>query len=106
VQQQRFAEANEFLNRAISLDATSPSARLYAGLAEIGLGNLDNAEKQLTAAYQTGGSSYALALFHLGQISMNRGDRASARKWFELYLREVPDAANANQVRKLIAMLR
>ncbi len=106
VQQQRFAEAIEFLNRAVSLDATSPAARLYAGLAEMGLGNSDSAEKHLTAAYQIGGRSYALALFHLGQLSMNRGDRASAKKWFELYLHDVPDAVNSDQVRKLIAILR
>ncbi len=105
VQQHRFAEAIEFLNRAVSLDATSPAARLYAGLAEMGLGNSDSAEKHLTAAYQIGGRSYALALFHLGQLSMNRGDRASAKKWFELYLHDVPNAVNADQVRKLIAIL-
>jgi hypothetical protein len=37
---------------------------------------------------------------------MNRGERDSALKSFESYLAEVPDARNADQVRKLIAMLR
>jgi hypothetical protein len=37
---------------------------------------------------------------------MNRGDRAAALKSFEEYLSVVPEAQNAPQVRKLIAILR
>ena len=106
VQEQRFAEAVDVLNRALTLNAGSPAARLYAGLAEIGLGNFDDAEKHLKVAYTLGGSSYSVALFHLGQLYMSKGEREQAVRAFEDYLRESPAAPNADQVRKLIAMLR
>jgi tetratricopeptide (TPR) repeat protein len=106
VQQQEFAEGAEVLARALSLNSDSPAARLYAGLAQMGLGNLDEAEKNLKVAYSLGGSNYSLALFHLGQLYMNRGERELARKTFEAYLRDSPGATNADQVRKLIIILR
>ncbi len=106
VQQHHFAEASEVLNQALSLDAGSPDARLYSGIALMALGSLDAAEKDLRTAYSLGGTPYALALFHLGQLYMNKGDRESARRAFAEYLRDLPNADNADQVRKMIAMLR
>lgn len=106
VGQHEFAEAAETLNRALSLNSDSPAARLYSGMAQMGLGNLDEAEKHFKAAYTLGGSSYSVALFHLGQVYMNKGERDQALHAFESYLHASPAAANADQVRKLIAMLR
>jgi tetratricopeptide (TPR) repeat protein len=106
VQQQQFSEAADVLVRALSLNSESPAARLYAGLAQMGIGNLVGAEKEFKAAYTIGGSSYSLALFHLGQLYMNRGERAQALHAFEGYLHDSPAANNADQVRKMIAMLR
>jgi len=106
VQQHHFAEASEVLNQALSLDAGSPDARLYSGIALMALGSPDAAEKDLRTAYSLGGTPYALALFHLGQLYMNKGDRESARRAFAEYLRDLPNADNADQVRKMIAMLR
>jgi len=60
----------------------------------------------LKLAYSLGGSKFGISLYHLGQLYMNRGDRAAALKSFEEYLSVVPDAQNAPQVRKLIAILR
>jgi hypothetical protein len=37
---------------------------------------------------------------------MERGERARARKAFETYLRDKPEAPNAEEVKRLIAMLR
>ena len=105
VEEQRFVEAADVLERAVSLNPESAAGRLYSGEAQMAVGNLDNAEKDLKAAYSIGGSSYSLALFYLGQLYMNRGNRELALSSFENYLREVPKAANADQVRKLIAML-
>jgi Flp pilus assembly protein TadD len=106
VQQHHFAEATEVLNQALSLQASSPEARLYSGIALMALGSLEAAEKDLRTAYSLGGTPYALALFYLGQLYMNRGDRESARQAFSEYLRDLPNADNADQVRKMIAMLR
>lgn len=106
VHQHRFAEAAVILGKANSLEANSPSARLYSGLASMGLGNLEAAERDFKAAYAFGGSKFAVAHFHLGQLYLSRGDKEAALNSFQTYLKEVPDAVNGEQVRKTIAMLR
>ena len=105
VHQHQFPEAMTILRTATSLGPNSPAAQLYSGLAAMGLGDLETAEKDFKAAHSIGGPPFALALFHLGQLYLTRGDKDSALNAFQLYLREVPDAANAEQVRKTIAML-
>src|SRR5262249_21683965 len=105
VQQHQFSEAADIMTRALTLNSESPAARLYAGLAQLGLGNLGDAERQLKTAYTIGGASYSLTLFHLGQLYINKGEREPALQAFEGYLRDSPTAANADQVRKLIALL-
>jgi superkiller protein 3 len=106
VHQQRFAEANEILSKALSLEPNSPSAHLYSGLSFLGGENLDAAESELKIAYNSGGPKFAVALFHLGQLYMNRRQHDSALKAFEAYLATVPNANNADQVRRLISLLR
>jgi len=106
VHKQSFTEAADHLTKALSLEPNSPAAHLYAGLAFMGAEKLENAEEDFKSAYTLGGPKYGVALYHLGQLYMSRGDRASALKSFEEYLSVVPDARNAQQVQKLIAMLR
>jgi Flp pilus assembly protein TadD len=105
IRQKRFAEATEALRKALSLESNVPSAKLYMGLALIGTNNLEGAERELKAAYNLGGPSYSIALFHLGEVYMNRGERVLARQAFEAYLHDAPNAANAVQARKLIGIL-
>ena len=106
VEQQKYAEAADELEKSLALDARSPAARLYAGRAYLALGMLERAEKELVAAYEFGGGRYALALFHLGHLYMDKGERALALRAFETYLREAPAAANAEQVKRMIGILR
>lgn len=106
VGQHKFSDATTTLNNALSLDASSPAAHLYAGLAALGLNDLAKAEKALKVAYELGGTRFAPALFHLGQIYMSKGDREAALHAFNGYLRAMPDAANAEQVRLWISALR
>lgn len=106
VQQHQFSEAISALNVARTLGGSSPAVRLYAGLASLGLGDLARAEQELRAAYELGGAKYTLALFHLGQLHLNRGEQGAALVAFEAYLRETPDAANAGEVRAVIDVLR
>jgi tetratricopeptide (TPR) repeat protein len=106
VQQQRFAEAAETLNKALALEADSPAAKLYHGLALVGLDDLSGAERELKTAHEIGGVTFAIALFHLGQLYMNRGQRDQAVISLESYLHEAPNAGNAPEVRRLLAMLR
>lgn len=106
VRQQRFAEASDALRKALALESNSASAKFFLGLSLLGQEDYSGAESELKAAYALGGTQYALALFHLGEVYMNRGERALALQAFEAYLREVPNAANADQTRKMIALLR
>jgi protein O-mannosyl-transferase len=105
VEKNEFAEAVVELNRAITINPESASAQLYAGVAYAALAEYEDAEKHLKAAYTIGGTSYSLALYHLGRLYTNKGEREAALKYFQEYLRVSPDAPNAHQVEKLIAML-
>jgi tetratricopeptide (TPR) repeat protein len=102
----RFAEARQMLARAIKADPNSAAARLYSGLASEGLNDLETAQREFMTAYERGGTAYAMALFHLGQLHLSQGNRSLARQYFERYLADRPAAANADQVRQLIAVLR
>lgn len=102
----RFSEAQEILSRALNIQPNSPAARLYSGLALKALGDFEGAENNFQSAYNNGGSEYSVALFYLGEIYISKGNRSSAIDYLQRYLAEVPDAANADQVRKMIAMLR
>lgn len=101
----RFAEAKDSLNNALKIQPSSAAARLYSGMALQGLGSIEDAARELKAAYETGGADFAIALFHLGEVYSNE-NRALAREYFENYLTVVPNAANAEQVRRMIAILR
>lgn len=105
VHQQNFLEAADMLRKALSLESNSPAARLYMGKALAGLDDSDGATRELQTAHDLGGAAYAVALFDLGQIYMNKGDRKRALEAFELYLSEAPKAANVAEVRKLIQIL-
>ena len=105
VEQQRFFEAALILDQAIALNPDSPAAQLYVGMARLKLENLDEAEKHLKAAYTLGGRSYSMALFHLGELYINKGDREAALKSLQAYVRESPSGSNAAQAQKLIATL-
>jgi len=106
VHKHAFAEANEKLARAITIEPSSPAAHLYLGLALLGLEKLDAAEIAFKTSYSLGGPKYGVALYHLGQLHLSRGNNPAALKSFEEYLSVVPDASNAQQVKQLIAMLR
>ena len=105
VQQHKFSEAAETLEKALSIEPGSPAARLYSGIALMALGKFEASEKDLKTAYELGGAPFAVANFHLGQLYWNKGNKALALKSFQFYLADVPNAANADQVRKMIAML-
>ena len=105
VHQQSFSEAADTLRRALSLEANSPAARLYLGKALSGLDDPEAAEAEFKAAHDLGGADYSLALYYLGHIYLNRGQRQRALEMFQSYLSETPNAPNATDVKKLIEML-
>lgn len=93
------------LEKATSMQSQSPAARFFYGLALSGASESERAEKEFLAAYTLGGDQYVEALFYLGRIYMDRGDRTVARQYLERYVREAPKASNSVEARKLIAML-
>jgi Flp pilus assembly protein TadD len=106
VQQKNFSEAAAILKVTVSLNAGSPAARLYNGLALQGLKDLEGAEREFKSAYELGGPGYIKALFHLGQVYMSMADRQKAVAAFRSYLRAAPDGPNARQARTLLGTLK
>ena len=106
LRQNKFSESLTTLDNALSIEPAAPAAHLYAGMASLNLNDTARGEKELNAAYDLGGSTYAVALLHLGKLYMKRGEREMALKSFESYLRESPNAPDAAQVERLIGMLR
>jgi tetratricopeptide (TPR) repeat protein len=106
VRQNKFSEALVSLDKALSIEPSSPAAHLYAGMASVKLSDAARGEKELKASYDLGGMTYAIALFHLGQLYMKRGDRQNALQSFENFLHDSPNEPNAAQAEKFISMLR
>ena len=106
VHQQRFSEAAETLRRALALDPNSAAGKLYLGRALSGMDEFDAAEVEFKAAHTLGGVNFASALYYLGHIYLNKGQRQNALETFKLYLSEAPKSHHAAEVTKLVEMLR
>jgi Tfp pilus assembly protein PilF len=106
LRQNKFSEALVSLDKALSIEPSSPAAHLYAGMAAVKLSDATRGEKEFKASYDLGGMTYAIALFHLGQLYMKRGDRQNALQSFETFLHDSPNEPNAAQAEKFISMLR
>jgi TolA-binding protein len=66
----------------------------------------ERAERELLRAYELGGASVAGAQLLLGHIYYAQKKIPEARKAFEQYLKDLPEAPNAAQVAQLIASLK
>lgn len=106
IRQKKYGEAEGQLARAIALDEKSAAARLHRGHALIRLGRGAEAESELLHALQLGGPAVVLAHRYLGALYVERGDDTRAAAALEQYLRLAPDAADAAQVRAILAGLK
>jgi len=106
LQKKEYSDALASLDSALSLEPSAPSAHLFAGMTSVKLNDAERGEKELKAAYGLGGPSFAIALFHLGELYLKQGKRDMALKSFELYLHDSPNASNAADVEKLIRTIR
>jgi tetratricopeptide (TPR) repeat protein len=106
VQKHEFPAAAAELKTAVELQPNSPAARLYNGMALEGSNAGDEAVRELRTAHELGGPTFAVALFHLGEIYMEKGERLLARQAFQTYLLEAPNDTNAPQARKWLEVLR
>jgi Tfp pilus assembly protein PilF len=106
IRQRKYREAEEQLARAVALDEKNAAARLHRGNALIRLGRGAEAESELRQAVKLGGPAAALAHRYLGALYVERGDDTRAAAELEEYLRLAPDAADAAQVRAVLAGLK
>jgi tetratricopeptide (TPR) repeat protein len=101
-----FTGAVAALQQATTEEPDNALAQFNFGAALFQTGNLDQAETALLKAYKSEGSKMAGAQLLLGQIYFQKKDYAKAIEAFELYLKDIPTAPNATQVKGAIEQLR
>lgn len=103
---ERYAEAVSEFEKVIVLDPNAANAHLLLGAALLQLKKLDEAERQLLKAYELGGAQAGNAQLFLGQLYLSRQANAQALRAFEQYLKDVPDAPNASQIKQAIEQIK
>lgn len=123
MQQKKYAVAAAVFAEASRLNPSDPQALLLRALALIEHANtinptqaqnsaaerdyvLGEAESSLARAYELSGRKLPAIHLHRARIYEKRGDRAHAADELEQYLRESPDAGNAEAIRAAIKKLR
>jgi len=106
MRQGKFDEAAVVLREAVQARPDSALANLDLGGTLLQTGSLDEAEALLRRAYEIKGSTMAGAQLLLGTLYFQKKDYPKAIEAFTTYLRDLPDAPNAAQVKEAIAKLR
>lgn len=103
---QQFAEAETQLREALKQNEAAVTAHMYLGITLTRLRNYNEAEKELLRAIELGGNQLGLAHRYLGGIYWGKSEYGRAADEFEAYLRLMPNAQDADRVRKTIKELR
>lgn len=106
VELRQYIKAEAELRRAIELNGNSAKAKYYLGRALANLRRFDDAEKLLQEAVSIGGDEVSPAHRYLGAIYKERGNAKRAVEELELYLKLVPNAKEAEQIRQIISELK
>lgn len=106
MRQGKFDEAAVVLREAVQARPDSALANLDLGGTLLQTGSLDEAETLLRRAYEIKGSTMAGAQLLLGTLYFQKKDYPKAIEAFTTYLRDLPDAPNAAQVKEAIEKLR
>lgn len=106
IEQKKYAQAIEHLNQAISIDSSSPAVHLYAGIASLGVDEIDQAQRELSTALSLGGEEYSNAHFFLGLVYMKKGQRELAIRELKSYVEKSPKGEKAPRARELLEKLR
>jgi len=104
--QDRFDEAAVQLKKAVTINDAAANAQLLLGATLLQLNRLDEAEKSLLRAYEVAGTAAGNAQMFLGQLYLMQQKPAAALKAFEQYLKDVPTASNAVQIKAEIEKLK
>jgi Flp pilus assembly protein TadD len=106
IRQGKFDGAIAVLGEAIKAEADNALAHFNLGLALLQTGKLDEAEAALAKSYALKGAEMAGAQLMLGQVYFQRRNYEKAIESFEIYLRDLPNAPNAAQVKDAVEKLR
>jgi tetratricopeptide (TPR) repeat protein len=106
MRQGKFDDAAVVLREAVQARPDSALANLDLGGTLLQIGSLDEAEALLRKAYEIKGSTMAGAQLLLGTLYFKKKDYPKAIEAFTIYLRDLPDAPNAAQVKEAIEKLR
>jgi tetratricopeptide (TPR) repeat protein len=100
--QNRFVDAIRQFEEALKLQPDMVMAHVQLGGALLQLKQLAAAERELKKAYELGGDSAGAAQLLLGETYHLQGKYGLAIQAFEQYLKDVPNAPNAAQVKEAI----
>jgi Tfp pilus assembly protein PilF len=99
-------EAVDSLTRAASLAPNFVNAHLWLGIVLFRTGKQNAAEAPLKRAYELGGNQVPDVHMFLAQIYSNTKRYKDAADELELFLKEVPNAQDAENIRAIISRLR
>lgn len=106
LRQGKFPTAVAAFREATSAEPDNALAQFNLGAALLESGDLDAAETALRRAYQIEGPKVPGAQLQLGQLYFRKKDYPKAIDAFEAYLRDLPNAPNAAQVKEAVDKLR
>ena len=102
-------EAIELLRRSLSLAPDSPNSafsHMFLGMALLKDGKLAEAETHLKRAHEIGDKQVPDVHMYLAQMYSNSKRYKEAADELELFLKETPDARDAESIRNIIKQLR
>jgi predicted Zn-dependent protease len=102
----KHAEAAPYLREALRLQPGMLAAHLHLGIALVETDQFSEAERHLLRAVRDEGKEGIGAQLYLGKLYARTGEFTKGIAALELYLQKVPQAANAEEVRELIARMK
>ena len=102
-------EAIESFRRSMSLSPSSPNSpflHMYMGMALLKSGKTVEAEAQFKQAHEKGGNLVADVHMHLAQMYSNEKRYKEAADELEIFLKEAPEARDAERIKEIIKQLR
>lgn len=101
-----YAAAATELEKAVKIDPSAANVHLLLGGALMQLRRPTEAERELLRAYELGGAGVGNAQLLLGQLYLSQQKLELARRALEQYLKDVPAAPNAAQVREAVEKIK
>lgn len=98
--------AADSLRSAVAITPASVNSHLWLGIVLLKSGKPEQAETHLRQAYKLGGKRIPDVHMYLAQLYSNSKRYKEAADELELFLREAPNARDAESIKKVIARLR